>query len=438
MRVGGELALVVRARGLALAAGVWGCAYVAARSGATGPTSSRATPAGSWQGEVRDPGYAPELIGINLDSAGGLWHGTAVSGSDTIRFASVTWQRDSIVLRLPPSAQDAILRGRLSADGRRIEGSYEPGDGVTFTAARVGTQDAAKFTTEAARVVASRRLAGSVPEVPAAVPRADPDSARLVTSDIQLFWDAVDKAPPDSLASYLQREYLDHGSVGVKDFIRGRILSAEDLAAMVRDRRALYDSVRAAHVDIARADSGIRAAFRRLKAIYPAAVFPDVYFVVGRFNSGGTASKHGLLIGAEMYRDAGALPAIVSHELIHFQQHYPNPTLLEHSFMEGSADFVGELICGAPINPAAHQYGLAHEHALWEEFRAHLADTAFFPWMYGKPPDGRPNDLGYFIGYRIAQAYYNRMADKQQAIRDIITGGEGRVEQLLETSGYNP
>lgn len=104
---------------------------------------------------------------------------------------------------------------------------------------------------------------------------------------------------------------------------------------MVRDRRARYDSVGAAHVDIPRADSAIRAAFRRLKAIYPAAVFPDVYFAIGRFNSGGTASKHGLLIGAEMYRDASALPAIVSHELIHFQQDYANRTPLEHAFLEG-------------------------------------------------------------------------------------------------------
>jgi hypothetical protein len=58
--------------------------------------------------------------------------------------------------------------------------------------------------------------------------------------------------------------------------------------------------------------------------------------------------------------------------------------------------------------------------------------------MYGKPLDGRPSDLGYFIGYRIAQAYYNRVADKLRAVRDIITGGEGRVRQLLETSAYDP
>ncbi len=58
--------------------------------------------------------------------------------------------------------------------------------------------------------------------------------------------------------------------------------------------------------------------------------------------------------------------------------------------------------------------------------------------MYGRPPDGRPNDLGYFIGYRIAEAYYNRTADKQHAIRDIINGGNGNVRELLAKSGYDP
>ena len=67
-----------------------------------------------------------------------------------------------------------------------------------------------------------------------------------------------------------------------------------------------------------------------------------------------------------------------------------------------------------------------------------MDDRSFYPWMYGTPRDGRPNDLGYFIGYRIAQAYYNRMTDKAQAIRDIITGNGGDVKTLLARSGYDP
>jgi len=401
------------------------------------PVAERAahSVAGRWDGEVRLPASPPSLMTITLDSAGGTWQ---AEGSEPVPFVSVTRVRDSVVLRLPTSERNAVFRGRLSADGERLDGIIEVGEGATFRAARAGTADAAAFIAEVRQVDASRRLAAGLMDTVAATPHTDPDSAKLITSDVRLFWQAVDRASRDSLAPVLQREYLDRGTVGVRDFIPGRIFSAEDLGAAVRDRRAKYDSVRAANVDVARAEPAIRAAFRRLKAIYPDAVFPDVYFVIGRFNSGGTASKHGLLIGAEMYRDPSGLPAIVAHELIHYQQHYDNPTLLEHSFLEGTADFLGEMISGSQINNAAHEYGLAHEHALWQEFKSHFDDRQFYPWMYGRPPDGRPNDLGYFIGYRIAGAYYNRTADKQHAIRDIINGGNGNVRELLAKSGYDP
>ena len=131
-------------------------------------------------------------------------------------------------------------------------------------------------------------------------------------------------------------------------------------------------------------------------------------------------------------------PGIVSHELIHFQQHYPNQALLEHAFLEGSADFIGELISGMQINNDAYKYGIAHEAELWKEFSGHFEDKGFGIWMYNRPPDGRPNDLGYFIGYRIAQAYYSKAADKQAAVRDIITARGGDVRSILSLSGYSP
>jgi hypothetical protein len=46
----------------------------------------------------------------------------------------------------------------------------------------------------------------------------------------------------------------------------------------------------------------IRAAFDRLKQLYPEALFLDVYFLIGRLNSRGTTSSDGLLIGVDMMR----------------------------------------------------------------------------------------------------------------------------------------
>ena len=49
---------------------------------------------------------------------------------------------------------------------------------------------------------------------------------------------------------------------------------------------------------------------------------------------------------------------------------------------------------------------------------------------------GPPGDLGYFIGYRIAEAYYAKQADKVAALRDIIE--IRNADDFLTRSGYSP
>ena len=305
------------------------CATTSSGAGST-PAATAPSPAGRWQGVLRVPASVPSRLVITLDSTDGAWHGTLLTTSASrasIPFDSVTRVRGILVMHLPKSAQGVRLVAALSTDGSHISGSVQD-DFVraTFRIARAGSPEAASLLAEASSAEESRRVAAAMVDSTESTPHTDPDSAKLVTSDIALFWRALDMAAATNLATVLQREYLDRASVGVRDFIPGRIISAADLAAYVTANHARYDSVRAANLDVTRADSAIRAAFHRLKSIYPPAVFPDVYFVIGRFNSGGTSSRHGLLIGAEMYRDPARLPAIVSHELIHYQQHYESST----------------------------------------------------------------------------------------------------------------
>ncbi|MCI0625545.1 MAG: alpha/beta fold hydrolase [Acidobacteria bacterium] len=267
----------------------------------------------------------------------------------------------------------------------------------------------------------------------------NPAAARLVTSDIASFWKVVDRATPERLVELLKTEYLDIGSAGLKGFIPHRIVSAEALASTFRERRARYEEARANSLRIGSIEQAIRAPFFALKKLYPDAVFPDVFFVIGRLNSGGTALDRGLVIGAEMYLDVEELPGIVAHELVHYQQaNIPDSarTLLAQSLMEGSADFIGELISGKHINKKAFEYGRAHEKELWAEFQGRMLGQRTEGWLYGKPPGERPSDLGYFIGYQIAKAYYDRVGDKRAAVRNIIRMRD--YEAFLAASGYNP
>jgi hypothetical protein len=265
-----------------------------------------------------------------------------------------------------------------------------------------------------------------------------PEGARLVTSDVVRFWNIFDRSSTqEELARLLESEYLEQGTNALRDFIPFRILGGDSLAAMVMRRRGDYEAARARSLEVVGMDRAIRAPWFALEYLYPEAVYPDVHFVIGRFNSGGTVSRAGSIIGAEMLPEPAEVPWLVTHELIHFQQP-PLPanrrTLLAQSVREGAADFIAELATGRPPSAPYMAYGLAHEAQLWREFQDVMHGHEFGAWLYVGERDGRPADLGYFIGYRIAEAYHARSPDTRQAVREIIMAAD--FDDLLRRSGY--
>ncbi len=287
----------------------------------------------------------------------------------------------------------------------------------------------------------------------------DPDAARLVTSDIPNFWRVFDKVSLKDAAELFQREYFDTGSAGLHDFVESRIENGRSLASTVAARPRYYAAIRATTLAVDQTPAikeAIRASFHRLKDIYPDAVFPDVYFVIGPMNSAGTVSSNGLLIGVEMNARSEStpvdeltkweravtgqianLPHIVAHELIHIQQPHESTktTLLQQALIEGGADFMGEMISGGIINRVQRSYGDAHEQALWVEFQKEMRGTDFSHWLFqGDHAKDRPADLGYYVGYKICEKFYRRAIDKREAVRRILNITD--AEAFLKESGY--
>ena len=337
----------------------------------------------------------------------------------------------------------------------------------------------------------------------------NPDSARLVTRDIPNFWRAVERAAgkdTTALIAAIRDDYLSHPSPGLSDWITSRLIdqnavgqvlqpkgwdrarataamkapagsperagfdtvvmpavlnnAARNLAMTYLARRAYYDAIRpnTLAVDTARAiKDSIHAAFRRLSMLYPEARYADVYFLIGRMNSGGTTGQSGLLIGTEMNtRDASTpvaelpawhravtgqlsdLPHIVAHEMIHTLQgrRGGSRTLLSSALDEGSADFLAELISGKHIVNPAYAYGDAHELELWTEFKAAMDSSKTDAWLFqgDRAPPGKPADLGYWMGYKISKAYYDRAADKRAAVKEILLFTDPKA--FLAASGY--
>jgi hypothetical protein len=303
-----------------------------------------------------------------------------------------------------------------------------------------------------------RALPDLIWRVRLATAQPDPQQVQLVTEDIPRFWRAYDLATRDTAhaVQLFQREYFDQASPGLRDYFDLKIKSVPKFVANQRRKARYYRSIRSLTLRVDSMRPQILAGFVKLKSLYPAARFPNVYFVIGRWTSGGTASSRGLLIGADMQYQApgvdereltlwerhnigslAGLPSLVAHEHIHFlQKDGLNRSLLGKAIKEGMADFLAELTTGRNFNARLQAYGLAHEQVLWAAFTQEMGSTNSSNWIANDSQEtaDKPADLGYFVGYRICQAYYERLADKKQAVHDMLTTSD--YPAFLAKSGY--
>ncbi len=394
------------------------------------------------------------------------------SADELVREGSAAYQKKDYSLSAK-LYQAAIAKGAREAGvyydaacSLALAGDREQAFAMLRAAIRAGWRDAAHLQRDSdlESLRADARWKTVVAECEAAErdyrqKRSNPNNARFVTDDIARFWKAYDKAlaaAPAERAAIFQQDYIDPGSVGLKDFARSGRLNAKRLAMVIEQRPDFFRAIRSLTSGIDKYHGETLAAFRQLKGFYADAQFPDAYFVIGQLSSGGTASNNGLLMGAEMFTraattpttelndwekgaimEAREIPPLVAHEAIHFQQRYPpQNTLLCGCLKEGGADFLGELTSGRLINrmQEVHRWANARERALWEEFQKELDDKPSPRWLYGSGSAERPSDLGYWMGYRIAEAYYRNATDKKRAIRDLLIVTD--CKEVLKTSRY--
>lgn len=58
-------------------------------------------------------------------------------------------------------------------------------------------------------------------------------------------------------------------------------------------------------------------------------------------------------------------------------------------------------------------------------------------WLYnGVGTPQKPGDLGYWVGYRIAKAYYQHATDKRAALAAVLALHDPRA--ILPRSGWKP
>jgi hypothetical protein len=285
-----------------------------------------------------------------------------------------------------------------------------------------------------------------------------PEQVKLVTTDIDHFWRAYTAVYHDTAQAQDQfrQAYFAKGSVGLQDYYRLKIKQDATFTRAILKRPQYYQSIQSTTLAIAAEKPRIVAAFRRFQQLYPAVHYQHIYFVIGGWAAGGTVSEAGLLIGADQMANGPGvntseltllqrnrceavtnMPSIMVHELVHSNQGPQDGTLLSYAINEGMADFVAELVTGHNPNQRLQAYGNAHEQELWQAFKQEMFGRDSHNWLANgrqETPD-KPCDLGYYVGYRIVQAYYNQQVDKQQALQHILTLRDPQA--FLGESGYD-
>ncbi len=285
------------------------------------------------------------------------------------------------------------------------------------------------------------------------------DQFRFDISSIPSFFRTFKAAAADTLhAERYFSQYVLENNEGVRDYYTIRYMSPKYMRRVfLQEAPRFYEYLETA-VDTNRIkamEEETKAVFARFQELYPNAIFPPTYFVVGLLNSGGTLSATGLFIGVDMkalgpdmpteelndwqksvITDYDDIPRLVAHELMHFQQNYRDTTdnLLRRSIGEGVCDFLTALCRDEPEAIMNRVYYEAHQEELWKAFRAEMHGNDSSKWLYNGDNSERPADLGYTMGHLISLGYYKRAKDKKQAIWELLNTED--FERIWKESGY--
>jgi hypothetical protein len=296
-------------------------------------------------------------------------------------------------------------------------------------------------------------LAGTACDAPASSVTATRSAPVVSAADVHHFVAAARNIGPTDTSCAALNHYLRAGTPGLNAYRRKFDVGRPELCAALHRDPDRYARLAVMLPRLDSAGDTIRMLFARFQTLSPGAVMPAVYFVVGNGISGGTTTRGSapvILIGTELMRSTDGVPRMVAHELAHTQQRYPwwatidagprfiRGTLLQQTLKEGTADVVAEVLTGEPKRDS---YGETHEAELWAQFQRDMHGRDYREWLYNGRDQGshsrrptRPTDLGYWMGYRIAKAYYERSADKARALHEMLTIRD--FDAFLAASGY--
>lgn len=272
----------------------------------------------------------------------------------------------------------------------------------------------------------------------------NPDSAAIITSDIDHFWEAFDslknqKSTVDSLR-ILKTIFVDHASEGLRQYMKAANCYELQYLETVRKKKNDYLAVREKTQMIRSEKPLIIRYLKKFKQLYPNLKIPVICYTIGIFQVGGTQFENTLYIGCETDVMTNVdIPTQSIHELAHFQQIDQNPvTNLDLAMIEGGAEFLCYRVTGKRTLSETWSYGLNNESSLWKDFKTKKDSAIDMQWFQNitDTANRRPGSLGYFIGFRICKSYLRNHENKKSAMIDLVE--MKNPENIFLASLYNP
>lgn len=290
---------------------------------------------------------------------------------------------------------------------------------------------------------------------------------RIVTDDVVHFIQVMDSLEfsTDTMGLF-QRIVVDQATNEFKPFMTKWGMTSQQYTTSFRKYPKFYKSlIRSCQTYLFTHDS-LFEAIKRFKGAYPNFHAAKICMGIGTFRTGGNIhinhSKRLVYVGLEFHAvddktDISEIPNVYKdylsranvfrtaiHELVHIQQFshgsriesaYSGEALYIAILREGIAEYIARQLYPYGRDGNYWTYGIHQEPQLREKLKQELYSTTWKDWIYHPVADGsRPNDLGYFMGARIAEAYHKSLCQFPTDYTPLIENTN--LRRLMDSSEY--
>ncbi len=267
----------------------------------------------------------------------------------------------------------------------------------------------------------------------------------LYFDDVNNFWKCYEqtfKCNSDSCTQWIiNNQYIPNSSKCYKELLAQKRFDSNAVNQFWKYRLFLA-SIKNWSLQLKNQKDSILFYCNKAAQLYQGAPLNDIYFMISSWKQGGTVTSSGLSIGIQYFCGYDSLNVeeigkqvarnisprnklipVIIHEQIHKWYKYSNPKYVyEACLKEGNCDFLAYKITGQIVaTDDRWQYFEKIKDSVRTVFKKEYAEKrSAADWLSIESKKFSYGAAGYYIGFKICEAFYNRSKNKRKALKQII------------------